>query len=148
MKKRKFVDYFNPSNWFLISYTFHLRVVYRACLKDYYPQTRFFFSWGICTILYLFCAYEYHVVGFINLPKIISPNENTCLIILSVLGKKLCWKFENDPKARSVKALASSHLPRWALLESGTLVFIYLIISICGFSQGGIQICGPCIPMG
>jgi len=56
-------------------------------LKDYNPKTRFFFAWGIGTMLYLLFVYEYQVVGFLNLPKIISPYENTSLIVLALLGE-------------------------------------------------------------
>lgn len=53
---------------------------FRTCLKIYRPKTKFFASWSLATTVYLLYIYEYHVVGLVNLPKIVSPLENFCLI--------------------------------------------------------------------
>ena len=53
---------------------------YKTCLKSYRPETKFFVSWSAATFGYLFYIYQFHVIGFINLPKTISPLENLILI--------------------------------------------------------------------
>jgi len=56
-------------------------LTYRFCVRSRLrPQTKFFASWSAATTFYLFCIYQYQVVGLAALPKIISPWENLCLI--------------------------------------------------------------------
>lgn len=59
-------------------------LIYRTCLKEFNPKTKFFYSWSLATTANLLWVYEYQVVGFLSLPKIVSPVENGCLILLIV----------------------------------------------------------------
>jgi len=56
-------------------------LTYRLCLRSHLrPQTKFFASWSAATTFCLFLIYQYQVVGFGRMPKIVSPWENLCLI--------------------------------------------------------------------
>ena len=49
---------------------FTMYVTYRFCLRSARPQTKFFISWSLSTFFYLFCIYQYQIVGLMSLPKI------------------------------------------------------------------------------
>lgn len=53
---------------------------YKTCLRSYRPQTKFFLMWSLATFSFLFYIYEFHVVGLVHWPKMISPLENLCLM--------------------------------------------------------------------
>ena len=49
---------------------FTMYITYRFCLRSVRPQTKFFISWSLSTFFYLFCIYQYQIVGLMSLPKI------------------------------------------------------------------------------
>ncbi len=54
---------------------------FQTCLRwSYKPRTKFFVHWSLATFCYIFYIYQWHVVGFVILPKTVSPLENLCLM--------------------------------------------------------------------
>jgi len=84
---------------------FTVYLTYRICLRSKMrPKTKFFASWSIATTAYLFCIYQYQVVGLKSLPKIISPLENVCLIIFLFGAFYSAWMV----RTRAIDGLLSS----------------------------------------
>ena len=117
--------------------------IYRICLlSQVRAQTKFFASWSVATTAYLFCIYQYQIVGFAKLPKIVSPWENLCLIsfLFGALYSAYIVK-------RRAKLTWLSGSPQDQLTENSTPDSKWNNNLSSNFSTRYCRICGSYIPL-